>query len=236
MTIYILIPAYEPNEKLGQLTKELIPAFPVTIVDDGSGEAYLDVFRHAEELGATILRHDINRDKGAALKTGIAAIMQREADGMRVFLMLLPAGQSYAAARFFSAALNYYLNCRLVFGGRPTVSNFVGYALLALVLLTICSVAVGLFASMVTNKVLAKLSIDPALFLFNYAMQKRWSGRLSAGKTVKFKFLGTGMVSVMPVPLLAAHPRKCSPQGRTRYVPSACVYRWTCQVHLHRPP
>ena len=60
--------------------------------------------------------------------------------------------------------------------------------------------------------------------------------RLSADKTVKFKFLGTGMISVMPVPLLAAHPQEYSPQGRTRYVPSACAYRWTCQVHLHRPP
>lgn len=325
MTIHILIPAYEPDEKLVQLTKELIPAFPVTIVDDGSGEAYSDVFRHAEELGATILRHGINRGKGAALKTGIAAIMQREADGiitadsdgqhtasdiiklavalsenpdtfilggrdfskmptrsrfgnsisraafrlmtglnisdtqtglrampkclfeklltvqgdryeyemnvllelkrwnakhmeipistvyidnnrsshfrsvadgMRVFfqiikyaasslccaavdyliyiafLMFLPAGQSYAAARFFSAVLNYYLNCRLVFGGKPTVSNFVGYTLLALISLTIGSFAVGLFASMGMNKVLAKLLIDSALFLFNYAMQK----------------------------------------------------------------
>ena len=60
--------------------------------------------------------------------------------------------------------------------------------------------------------------------------------RPPAGKTVKLKFLGTGMISVMPVPLLEAHPRECSPQGRTRYVPSACACRWTCQVHLHRPP
>lgn len=60
--------------------------------------------------------------------------------------------------------------------------------------------------------------------------------RPPAGKTVKLKFLGTGMISVMPVPLLAAHPRECSPQGRTRYVPSACACRWTCPVHLHRPP
>ena len=29
--------------------------------------------------------------------------------------------------------------------------------------------------------------------------------KFSAGKTVKVKFLGTGMISVMPVPLLAAH-------------------------------
>ena len=33
------------------------------------------------------------------------------------------------------------------------------------------------------------------------------------------------MISVMPVPLLAAHPRECNPQGRTRYVPSACACR-----------
>ena len=66
--------------------------------------------------------------------------------------------------------------------------------------------------------------------------RKRADGRPPAGKTVKLKILGTGMISVMPVPLLAAHPRECSPQGRTRYVPSACACRWTCQVHPHRPP
>ena len=44
------------------------------------------------------------------------------------------------------------------------------------------------------------------------------------------------MIAVMPVLLSAAHLRKCSPQGRTRYAPSACAYRWTCQAHPHRPP
>ena len=56
-------------------------------------------------------------------------------------------------------------------------------------------------------------------------MKREGRPRFSAGKTVKFKFLGTGMISVMPVPLLAAHPRECSPQGRTRYVPSVCACR-----------
>ena len=67
-------------------------------------------------------------------------------------------------------------------------------------------------------------------------LKKRGRRRPPAGKTVKLKFLGTGMTSVMPVPLLAAHPRECSLQDRTRYVPSACVCRWTCQVLPHRPP
>lgn len=68
------------------------------------------------------------------------------------------------------------------------------------------------------------------------AASKKGYGTLPADKTVKFKFLGTGMISVMPVPLLAARPRGCSLQDRTRYVPSACACRWTCQVHPHRPP
>ena len=39
------------------------------------------------------------------------------------------------------------------------------------------------------------------------------------------------MISVMPVPLLAAHPREYSPQGRTRYVLSVVTVKspggWT---------
>ena len=65
---------------------------------------------------------------------------------------------------------------------------------------------------------------------------KRREARPPAGKTVKLKFLGTGMISVMPVPLLAAHSRECSLRGHIRYVPSVCVCRWTYRAHLHRPP
>ena len=65
--------------------------------------------------------------------------------------------------------------------------------------------------------------------------KKKGAVRLPAGKTAKFKFLGTGMISVMPVPLLAAHPREYNPQGRTRYVPSACACRWTYPVPPHKP-
>ncbi len=55
-------------------------------------------------------------------------------------------------------------------------------------------------------------------------------------KTVICEFLGTGMISVMPVPLLSVHPREYSQQGHIRYVPSVCVYRWTCPVPPHKPP
>ena len=44
-----------------------------------------------------------------------------------------------------------------------------------------------------------------------YKDKKTTPAKLPAGKTVKFKFLGTGMISVMPVPLLEAHPQEYSP-------------------------
>ena len=58
---------------------------------------------------------------------------------------------------------------------------------------------------------------------------------LGGRKTVICEFLGTGMISVMPVPLLSVHPRECSPQGHIRYVPSVCACRWTYPVPPHKP-
>ena len=36
---------------------------------------------------------------------------------------------------------------------------------------------------------------------------------LGGRKTVIYKFLGTGKISVMPVPLLSVHPREYSQRG-----------------------
>lgn len=74
----VVIPAYEPDEKLiqvvnGFLTQEI--ALPVVVVDDGSGEACAPVFSALEQTdGVTVLRHPHNRGKGAALKTAFAYI------------------------------------------------------------------------------------------------------------------------------------------------------------------
>ena len=58
---------------------------------------------------------------------------------------------------------------------------------------------------------------------------------LGGRKTVICEFLGTGMISVMPVPLLSVHTREYSQQGHIRYVPSVCVYRWTVRcLHINR--
>ena len=69
----ILIPAYEPDEKLlgllGQI-RAANPEQPVLIVDDGSGLRYRPVFDAARASGAAVIGHDVNRGKGYALKRG----------------------------------------------------------------------------------------------------------------------------------------------------------------------
>ena len=70
----VLIPAYEPDEKLIPLTKALKEAgFAVVVVDDGSGPDYQPIFTAVEGY-AHILTHTRNQGKGAALKTGMAYI------------------------------------------------------------------------------------------------------------------------------------------------------------------
>ncbi len=70
----VLIPAYEPDGQLIELTKQLKDAgFAIVVVDDGSGPAYREIFDGVKEY-AYILTHYVNRGKGAALKTGMAYI------------------------------------------------------------------------------------------------------------------------------------------------------------------
>ncbi len=75
----VLIPAYKPDEKLILLIKELKSQtdFDIIAVDDGSGDAFKPVFNEAKALGVTLLTHEVNRGKGAALKTGFKYIDER---------------------------------------------------------------------------------------------------------------------------------------------------------------
>ena len=74
--LQILIPAYKPDDKLNKLIDDLKAAGinNIVVVDDGGGEAVRPFFIKAEEQGATVLVHEVNRGKGAALKTGLRHI------------------------------------------------------------------------------------------------------------------------------------------------------------------
>ena len=70
----ILIPAYNPDEKLLALLPRLRERFRhIVLVNDGSTTGK-DVFERAVPLVDAILVHEKNRGKGAALKTGFAYI------------------------------------------------------------------------------------------------------------------------------------------------------------------
>ncbi len=77
----IIIPAFEPDERLIILLKELVANIntPIIIVNDGSGNKYNDIFKCAQPLvasvGGTILQHDVNYGKGRALKTAFSYIL-----------------------------------------------------------------------------------------------------------------------------------------------------------------
>ncbi|MFR2591704.1 MAG: glycosyltransferase family 2 protein, partial [Ruthenibacterium lactatiformans] len=93
MRVCIVIPAYEPGGEFVPYAQEVLAAGlgPVLVVDDGSGPAYAPVFAALAEMGCTVLTHEQNRGKGAALKTalrwygahedGCAGIVTADCDG-----------------------------------------------------------------------------------------------------------------------------------------------------------
>jgi putative flippase GtrA len=74
----VLIPAYQPDEKLVQLVAKLRDkGIAVTVVDDGGGPNYAHIFEQVSETGAYVLYHSENKGKGAALKTGISHLKKQ---------------------------------------------------------------------------------------------------------------------------------------------------------------
>ncbi len=106
MKATVLIPAYQPDERLAILAESLAPHCRVVVVDDGSSPALAPLFARAEAAGATVLRHEKNRGKGAALKTGIAYLAKAEcatgvvtadADGQHSVEDILRVGEAMEA-------------------------------------------------------------------------------------------------------------------------------------------
>jgi len=81
----IIIPAYEPDERLLVLLDDLIKADQrnIIIVDDGSGEKYSSLFARAKEVIApygTVLSYGENKGKGGALKTAFSYVLKNMPD------------------------------------------------------------------------------------------------------------------------------------------------------------
>ena len=77
----VVIPVHQPQEALDDLVRELrrrSPETPVVVVDDGSGVGvggrYAVVLDRVHRLGAEVVRHQVSRGRGQALKTGLAHV------------------------------------------------------------------------------------------------------------------------------------------------------------------
>lgn len=93
--VVVVIPAYEPDEKLIKLISSLKEQcdYNILIVDDGSGEKYSHIFEKSASLGANIISYSENKGKGGALKTAfsylkkqnnIDAIVTADCDGQHL--------------------------------------------------------------------------------------------------------------------------------------------------------
>ncbi len=67
----ILIPSYNPDEKLVQLVTEL-HNHKIILINDGSADENKEIFSKTKKLkNVTLISHQKNQGKGAAIKTGI---------------------------------------------------------------------------------------------------------------------------------------------------------------------
>lgn len=79
----VIVPVLNPQADLACFIKELLDmgTAHVIIVNDGSGKAYDSIFNEVAKLkDCTVLRHEVNKGKGRALKTAFSHFMQHFPD------------------------------------------------------------------------------------------------------------------------------------------------------------
>ena len=73
MNVHALIPAFNEEETVGEVVTGLASIVDaITVIDDGSTDR---TGERARAAGATVIRHDRKSGKGAAVRTGLAAIL-----------------------------------------------------------------------------------------------------------------------------------------------------------------
>ena len=73
MKYIILIPAYEPDNKLLKLLQSIDNKYPIIVINDGSSKKYDNIFNEAKKY-AHVITYKENMGKGYALKTGFTYI------------------------------------------------------------------------------------------------------------------------------------------------------------------
>lgn len=107
----VLIPAYNPDQKLVRVVQSLVDEkVPVVVVDDGSSAEHRTYFDEVSRLdGVKVLRHVVNLGKGAALKMAMndiavhhperAGVVTADADGQHTTADILKVGAALCKER-----------------------------------------------------------------------------------------------------------------------------------------
>lgn len=101
----VVIPAYQPMDTIHLYINDLLQnqVARVIVVDDGNDEDYDNLFEQLEQFKrCTVLRHETNKGKGAALKTAFtyylkhyfhhAGVVTADADGQHLIKDVLKVG------------------------------------------------------------------------------------------------------------------------------------------------
>lgn len=113
----VLIPAYEPNEKLINLVDKLYKNHDIIVVNDGSTNEY--IFKKIKNK-CTILTHNVNKGKGEALKTGFKYIKENYSENDS--LITVDADGQHEYEDIINCLSNTSLNC-VVLGVRTFDKN-----------------------------------------------------------------------------------------------------------------
>jgi len=76
MKIYALLPAYNEEKKIKTVIQKLFSSghiIPV-VIDDGSTDATAEI---AKKIGVTVIQHNENKGKGAAIRTGLRYLLSK---------------------------------------------------------------------------------------------------------------------------------------------------------------
>lgn len=80
MKIFIVVPAYNEEKRIGKVIEDIKKTkYPIIIVDDGSIDG---TYKVAKKKRVLVLQHKINLGKGAAMKTGAEAAFKLGADAI----------------------------------------------------------------------------------------------------------------------------------------------------------
>lgn len=118
-SVSVIIPAYKPDQKLINTLNDLIESgfSDILVVDDGSGDAFAPIFSQVITLPqCTLLRHPVNRGKGAALKTAMTFFLDNRRS--QIGVVTADADGQHLAKDIAAAADAMQNNRSIVFGVR----------------------------------------------------------------------------------------------------------------------